>query len=235
MKKKTILRWVVAAFLLFMVFGTGASVSTIFLLVAAAWVAPIPQIQEKLGSAGQKPLNIVIPVVLFVLAIALSPTSKTETTNPAPTATPVATETPAPTPEPTVEPTPEPTEEAAVDSSSVAMSTEDVASLIESTMEDSFQHYTVDTQDDMILISVWEDQISLATVLAKSGNEEAKESWDTMVNNQIKMSNSCKDLAKTCGRDDITIMINVLNDQDLSKTLLTTVDGVVFYNCVDDN
>lgn len=56
-----------------------------------------------------------------------------------------------------------------------------------------------------------------------------------MVNNQIKMSNSCKDLAKTCGRDDITIMINVLNDQDLSKTLLTTVDGVVFYNCVDDN
>lgn len=72
-------------------------------------------------------------------------------------------------------------------------------------------------------------------MLAKSGNEEAKESWDTMVNNQIKMSNSCKDLAKTCGRDDITIMINVLNDQDLSKTLLTTVNGVVFYNCVDDN
>lgn len=66
MNVKTILRWVLAAFLLFLSFGGGNAPAIILLIAAAVLVAPIQQLQEKLGPVGKKPLNIVVPVVLFL-------------------------------------------------------------------------------------------------------------------------------------------------------------------------
>lgn len=232
MNVKTILRWVLAAFLLFLSFGGGNAPAIILLIAAAVLVAPIQQLQEKLGPIGKKPLNIVVPVVLFLAALFISPNAK-PADEPEPTATPVVTEAPTATPEPTAEPTPEPTEESA-EAPTEAASTESVASLIEMAVKPNFQNYTIDTQDDMIILSVWNDNIAIGATMAQLGDEESKASWDELVQNQISMSNSCMELAKVAGRDDITLMINVLNDQDTSKTLLTTVNGVVMYNSVDN-
>lgn len=232
MNVKTILRWVLAAFLLFLSFGGGNAPAIILLIAAAVLVAPIQQLQEKLGPIGKKPLNIVVPVVLFLAALFISPNAK-PADEPEPTATPVVTEAPTATPEPSAEPTPEPTEESA-EAPTEAASTESVASLIEMAVKPNFQNYTIDTQDDMIILSVWNDNIAIGATMAQLGDEESKASWDELVQNQISMSNSCMELAKVAGRDDITLMINVLNDQDTSKTLLTTVNGVVMYNSVDN-
>ncbi len=232
MNVKTILRWILSAFLLFLSFGGGNAPAIILLIAAAVLVAPIQQLQEKLGPVGKKPLNIVVPVVLFLAALFISPNA-TPTTEPEPAATPVVTEAPTATPEPTAEPTPEPTEGSA-EAPTEAASTESVASLIEMAVKPNFQNYTIDTQDDMIILSVWNDNIAIGATMAQLGDEESKASWDELVQNQISMSNSCMELAKVAGRDDITLMINVLNDQDTSKTLLTTVNGVVMYNSVDN-
>lgn len=232
MKILNVVRWVLAAFLLFLSIGGGNIPSFLLLVAAAVIVAPIRQVQEKLGPVGKKPLNIVVPVVLFLLALFVSPNAVQEKA-PEPTATPVTTEAPAATPEPTAEPTPEPTEES-TEAPTEAASTESVASLIEMAVKPNFQNYTIDTQDDMIILSVWNDNIAIGATMAQLGDEESKASWDELVQNQISMSNSCMELAKVAGRDDITLMINVLNDQDTSKTLLTTVNGVVMYNSVDN-
>ena len=235
MNVKTILRWVLAAFLLFLSFGGGNAPAIIFLIAAAVLVAPIQQLQEKLGPIGKKPLNIVVPVVLFLAALFISPNAK-PADEPEPTATPVVTEAPTATPEPTAEPTPEPTPEATEEPAeeTEGASTKSVASMIELSIKQGFDNYTVDTQDDTIVVSVWQDGIAMGAASAQYGDSSAQSAWETMKDSAVEMSSSFKELARTAGRDDITVVMNVLNDQNQDNTLLTVIDGAVTYDCLDD-
>lgn len=236
MNVKTILRWILSAFLLFLSFGGGSAPAIILLIAAAVLVAPIQQLQEKLGPVGKKPLNIVVPVVLFLAALFISPNA-TPTTEPEPAATPVVTEAPTATPEPTAEPTPEPTPEATEEPATEeaeGASTESVASLIELSIKQGFDNYTVDTQDDTIVVNVWQDGIAMGAASAQYGDSSAQSAWETMKDSAVEMSNSFKELARTAGRDDITVVMNVINDQNQDNTLLTVIDGIVTYDCLDD-
>lgn len=236
MNVKTILRWILSAFLLFLSFGGGSAPAIILLIAAAVLVAPIQQLQEKLGPVGKKPLNIVVPVVFFLAALFISPNA-TPTAEPEPAATPVVTEAPTATPEPTAEPTPEPTPEATEEPATEeteGASTESVASLIELSIKQGFDNYTVDTQDDTIVVNVWQDGIAMGAASAQYGDSSAQSAWETMKDSAVEMSNSFKELARTAGRDDITVVMNVINDQNQDNTLLTVIDGAVTYDCLDD-
>lgn len=236
MNVKTILCWILAACLLFLSFGGGSAPAIILLIAAAVLVAPIQQLQEKLGPVGKKPLNIVVPVVLFLAALFISPNA-TPTTEPEPAATPVVTESPTATPEPTAEPTPEPTPEATEEPATEeteGASTESVASLIELSIKQGFDNYTVDTQGDTIVVNVWQDGIAMGAASAQYGDSSAQSAWETMKDSAVEMSNSFKELARTAGRDDITVVMNVINGQNQDNTLLTVIDGTVTYDCLDD-
>ena len=44
-----------------------------------------------------------------------------------------------------------------------------------------------------------------------------------------------REFVDTAGLNDVTVMLNVLNDLDKDKTLLSIADGIVIYNAVSGN
>lgn len=253
MKVKTILRWILCAFSLICIPACNSITSTIFLIAAIILAVPINPLDGKL----KRPLATIVAVVLFFAAIMFSspsqssaPADSSTTTQPevssTPEPTPDITATPDPTPTATSEPeptaTPEPTdtttitdESSSTESTEIQLSVDDIATLYDAALKGNYEHYTIDTSDDMISVSVWGDNIALGTTYAKLGNQTALDSWNTLVDSTVTMNKSLVDLAEAGGRDDLIVLVNILNDQDTTKTLLTVANGVVFYNCVSDN
>lgn len=108
-----------------------------------------------------------------------------------------------------------------------------VATMLENIVKETFKNYDVSTNDKMIIISVWDDGIALGSTLAANGDAESKAGWDAMVESQVSFSKSAQNLVETAGLDDVTVLVNVLNDLDNTKTLLSVADGTVIYNAVE--
>lgn len=232
MSKKQIARWVIAVLCVLFIPVCGSPVSIILLLGAAITVAPVEAIQKHL----KKPLNIVIPIILFIAAVMVSPDTVSQNNEePTKTAIPEATATPEPTPEITA--TPEPTEEPLQETSDSTTDSDMMyfAAIVEYAASQSYEEgkYKVEYDDNSITLSVWGDNISMGAALAASGNEEAKQAWESnIVESNVELNKQIVEQAKENGLNDAVIMTNVLNDANLDNTLLSVVNGVVVYDCV---
>lgn len=235
MSKKQIARWVIAVLCVLFIPVCGSPVSIILLLGAAITVAPVEAIQKHL----KKPLNIVIPIILFIAAVMVSPDTVSQNNEePTKTAIPEATATPEPTPEITA--TPEPTEEPLQETSDSTTDSDMMyfAAIVEYAASQSYEEgkYKVEYDDNSITLSVWGDNISMGAALAASGNEEAKQAWESnIVESNVELNKQIVEQAKENGLNDAVIMTNVLNDANLDNTLLSVVNGVVVYDCVADS
>jgi len=107
--------------------------------------------------------------------------------------------------------------------------------LIENTLKENFEHFEVYHEDGIIFVNVWQDGIATAAMVAASGDQECLASWDDLVSSQIRLSNSLYDLVQVLGLSDTTVAINVLNDLNLDNVLLTVMNGIVFYDFVNDS
>lgn len=235
MSKKQIVRWVIAVLCILFVPVCGSPVSVVLLLGAAITVAPIDAIQQHL----KKPLNIIIPAVFFVAAVMAAPnTASQKAEEPAPTAAPEVTATPEPTPEITA--TPEPTEEPLQETSDSTDNSDMkfFAAIVEYAASQSYAEdkYKVDYDDSGITLSVWGDNLAMGAALASSGDENAKQEWESsVVDPFVELNKQLVEQAKQNGLDDAVIMTNVLNDANLDNTLLSVLNGTVIYDCVNDS
>ncbi len=239
MNVKKVVRWILCVFSFLLAIGSGSLFSGLLLIIAGILFMPIKQVTERIKS----PINIILAVVLLVVGVMTSPvrpaSDASASSGEAYSSSEVeATSTPEPTatPEPSLEPTPSQDATDSTDSNSdaLSLSTEEIAQLCELTVKDNYDNYKIDTTDDSITLNVWSDSIAVGTVYAKAGNEDALAAWNKVVNSHVSLCDSLTDLCSTCGRDDVTVMVNVLNDQDLSKTLLTVVNGITIYDAVND-
>lgn len=235
MSKNQIVRWAIAVLCILFVPVCGSPISVVLLLGAAITVAPVEAIQQHL----KKPLNIIVPVVFFVAAVMAAPnTTSQKTEEPAPTATPEATATPEPTPEITA--TPEPTEEPLQETSDSTDSSDMkfFAAIVEYAASQSYAEdkYKVEYDDSGITLSVWGDNLAMGAALASSGDENAKQEWESnVVDPFVELNKQLVEQAKQNGLDDAVIMTNVLNDANLDNTLLSVLNGAVIYDCVSDS
>lgn len=137
----------------------------------------------------------------------------------------------------TVEPTPAPTETPTAQESEVpgesraVMSLDDLCSLIENTIGDSYSGFVVTHDENMITITCWADGV--ASELA-GGGTAIKSSWSDLIDNSKDLLNNVSDLAKKSGNEGVGACYRLLNDLDHDKTLLYIVDGIVEYNVLDD-
>lgn len=111
------------------------------------------------------------------------------------------------------------------------MSLDDLCSLVENTIGDSYSGFTVTHDENMITITCWADGI--ASELA-GGGEAIKSSWGDLIENSKAILNNVSDLAKKSGHEGVGACYRLLNDLDHDKTLLYIVDNVVEYNVLDD-
>ena len=95
------------------------------------------------------------------------------------------------------------------------------------------EHYDLEYDDTGMTINFWMDNIALGAAAAANGDESAKESWDVLVDSQKTLCNSFAEQAKEAAGEGYIVMLNVLNDMDKSKTLLSVVNGTVVYDSVN--
>ena len=180
-------------------------------------------------AAKKKPNGRLVAIVAFAVIMAFGSVfgsnNKGNDADAAPTATPEVTATAAPTEAPTAAP------EA---SSTAEVTTESVASLVKLATKDNFDDVDVSVDGDVITVNIKQNGIAAAYTLVAAGDADSKASWDELVQNQVAMCNQLKDSAHDLGRDDIVFIVQVLNDLSPDKTLVSVVDGVVYYNAADD-
>lgn len=95
-------------------------------------------------------------------------------------------------------------------------------------------NYTLEYDDTGVTINLWEDNIAKGSALAASGNTDAVAAWSVLVDGQKFLCNSVVDETKAIGLENYVVMLNVLNDMDKDRTLLSIVNGVVIYDAVND-
>lgn len=190
-------------------------------------MSTIPAPENNQSADNKKKANgcLGIIVILIVLSVIGNFIGKKDDADPAPTATPEVTATVAPTEAPTAAP------EA---SSTAEVTTESVASLVKLATKDNFDDVDVSVDGDVITVNIKQNGIAAAYTLVAAGDADSKASWDELVQNQVAMCNQLKDSAHDLGRDDIVFIVQVLNDLSPDKTLVSVVDGVVYYNAADD-
>lgn len=180
-------------------------------------------------AAKKKPNGCLVAIVTFVVIMAFGAVfgsnNKGNDADAAPTATPEVTATAAPTEAPT---------DAPEASSTAEVTTESVASLVKLATKDNFDDVDVTVDGDIITVNIKQNGIAAAYTLVAAGDADSKASWDELVQNQVAMCNQLKDSAHDLGRDDIVFIVQVLNDLSPDKTLVSVVDGVVYYNAADD-
>lgn len=190
-------------------------------------MSTIPAPENNQSADNKKKANgcLGIIVILIVLSVIGNFIGKKDDADPAPTAAPEVTATAAPTEAPTAAP------EA---SSTAEVTTESVASLVKLAIQDNFDDVDVTVDGDIITVNIKQNGIAAAYTLVAAGDADSKASWDELVQNQVAMCNQLKDSAHDLGRDDIVFIVQVLNDLSPDKTLVSVVDGVVYYNAADD-
>lgn len=139
-----------------------------------------------------------------------------------PTATPTFTATPEPVP--------------SMESPSSSVSVESAIGLLEIALSQGFgDNFTISCDDNFVTISVWMDGValSLATIQEAGGGTD-NESWNTVKNSLISLSDSLSDLLESAGCTDYHLLIHALNDRNRENTLLSVADGVIIYDALAD-
>ena len=113
------------------------------------------------------------------------------------------------------------------------MSKEVFANITEQILAKAYgENYYTKWNNNTYIINVWAKGIAEATVYAKLGNEEVLNTWTKFVDAACSMSTNIKETALTNGLN-IDVQVNVLNDTNRDKVLLTVLNGEVLYDVVN--
>ena len=94
-------------------------------------------------------------------------------------------------------------------------------------------HYALEYDDRSATINVWGDNAAAGAASAAEGDESAMEAWSPVVESQKFLCNTICEQVKALGKDEYYVTLNVLNDLDTSKTLLSILNGLVIYDAVN--
>ena len=115
-----------------------------------------------------------------------------------------------------------------------SMSKEEFANMIEQLLAKTYgeNNYYTKWNNNTYIINVWAEGLAKEAVYAKRGDEELLNSWTELVDATCYMSTTTKETALTNGLN-IDVKVNILNDTNLNKVLLTVLNDEVLYNVVN--
>lgn len=114
------------------------------------------------------------------------------------------------------------------------ISEEELESRIRAALAGFEDNCNISVEGYLYTVQVWQDGVAPEAMLAKLGNVEAAEQWDELEESAKNASLNLQYLLYESGYNDYLIQLQVLNDQNLDNTLLTTCMGAITYNCMDD-
>lgn len=115
-----------------------------------------------------------------------------------------------------------------------SISIETAVELVENVIKESFENYTITHNESIITINVWEYGIATAVDKAANGDMSCQETWAILVESFENSCSSTYRLMQDMGISDVAVSLNLLNDINKENTLLSTINGIVIYNCLSD-
>ena len=112
---------------------------------------------------------------------------------------------------------------------------ENIASLLDATLsasmpEDINSNVMYDDEDNVYIVTVWKDGFAniVATIYESGTNRDG---WQDVIDSYVTLCNSLKETADTANSElDSKVILSLLNDQNLSNSLLTIENGIVTYD-----
>lgn len=142
--------------------------------------------------------------------------------------------TPEPTPMPTAETTIEPTAAVSTNeaSSDKTLSIDTLVTIMQSSLEGSFDYTNVEGDEENIVISVAkEGLVKDATISKLAGNMDG---WHTMKEAMKEYAASMYDLVQTYGHKDTSVMVFLLNDMDKDRIIVAYMNGQEILDVVEN-
>ena len=125
-------------------------------------------------------------------------------------------------------------EDSSVPTDTVQIGMDVVMDIMRLSLSDAYgTNYTLEGDESGITISIWQDNIAMGVAAIAQGNTELRENWDTMSVSLQEMCRGVKESVAELGFPDTPVMVNLLNDLDHEKTLLSILDGEVIYDCTE--
>lgn len=152
--------------------------------------------------------------VLMIVGVLLFPTDQTDTESEAPVATPAATATP---------------------SASPLLSLDEISSIIDTSVKDGFEHYTVTHDDSSVTLELWEDNLAFVASQAQLGDEQAISSWSGIKDSFVNVCQTIRDSMDQAGQVNAKAVLNILNDTNQDLMLLSIEDGEVVYDVTSED
>ena len=94
--------------------------------------------------------------------------------------------------------------------------------------------YTIQQDENVITVNLWQDGVSLGAALAASGDESSIESWNTLVESMKSMTASMQKVLNDNGHGDVAVLTQVVNDANTDNVLLSISLGTVLYDAVNN-
>ena len=91
------------------------------------------------------------------------------------------------------------------------------------------KNYSVSRKDNLVIINVWQDGMAAGVVGVQAGLVDKKE-WTDMTKSIQSFAETIYEQFEPYGAN---VNVNVLNDMNTDNTLLTYLNGVKFYDILD--
>lgn len=119
--------------------------------------------------------------------------------------------------------------------SGLSFSPEEIAPLLEATLSTSMpeninSNVVYSNEDNAYVITIWQDGFAniVSTIMETGTNRDG---WQDVIDSYVALCNSMKETVDTANSElDSKVIVSILNDQNLSNSLLTIENGVVTYD-----
>lgn len=109
-----------------------------------------------------------------------------------------------------------------------------IANTIEEHLEE-FDGCEIEIEDKTIIVSIWNDGIAESILTLKNiGADETNETWVKFKESFTNLEKKMEDVCKSNGRDDITIILNIVNDVNKDNSLMIISNGTVIYDVMNE-
>lgn len=114
-----------------------------------------------------------------------------------------------------------------------SLTLDDIAGVIKKNLWESYDNVEVTATADTIRVKIWNDGVAAGIYFIQQGELERDE-WDDIKRSIINLSRNIQEVMKAGGRSDVHLSIDVLNDQNTEKTLLTVFDSTVVFDILSE-
>ena len=96
-------------------------------------------------------------------------------------------------------------------------------------------NYNINNDDSAVTLNIWPNGVGAEAYSASTGNVENIKSWSKRVYSMRELSPDLIKKMADAGYKGMSVIINVLNDENTDNILLTVKNGQVMYNWVESD